>query len=120
MPYEYGQIILVPVADGRGNVEPHPAVILSPSDQIVPGATLCVVCVSSQLEDPCPPHHIPLPWQRPHHPRTGLNKPNVAKCNWLARIDQGDVIKVLGFAPPRHLARIEQELRRLGAARGQE
>jgi len=27
MPYEYGQIILVPVADGRGNVEPHPAVI---------------------------------------------------------------------------------------------
>jgi len=39
MPYEYGQIILVPVADGRGNVEPHPAVILSPSDQIVPGAS---------------------------------------------------------------------------------
>jgi hypothetical protein len=44
----------------------------------------------------------------------------VAKCNWLARIHQGDVIKVLGFAPPRHLARIEEELRRLGAARGQE
>ena len=54
MRYEYGQIILVPVADGRGNVEPHPAVIL-----------------------------------------------------------------VLGFAPPRHLARIEQELGKLEAARGQ-
>jgi hypothetical protein len=119
MPYEYGQIILVPVADGRGNVEPHPAVILSPTDQIVPAAKLRVVCVSSQLEDPCPPHHIPLPWQRPRHARTGLNKPNAAKCNWLALVDQGDVIKVLGFAPPRHLARIEQELRRLGATRGQ-
>ena len=43
MPYEYGQIILVPVADGHGNVKPHPAVILSPSDQIVPGAALRVV-----------------------------------------------------------------------------
>jgi PemK-like, MazF-like toxin of type II toxin-antitoxin system len=104
------------VADGHGNIKPHPAVILSPSDQIVPGATLRVVCVSSQVEDPCPDHHIPLAWQRPHHPRTGLNKPNVAKCNWLARIDQGDVINVLGFAPPRQLARIEEELRRLGAA----
>jgi hypothetical protein len=87
MPFEYGQIILVPVADGHGNIKPHPAVILSPSDQIGPGATLRVVCVSSQVEEPCPDHHIPLPWQRPHHPRTGLNKPNVAKCNWLARID---------------------------------
>ena len=83
MPYEYGQIILVPVADGRGNVKPHPAVVVSPSDQIVPGAKLRVVCVSTQLEDPCPSHHIPLPWQRPRHPRTGLNKANVAKCNWL-------------------------------------
>ncbi len=33
MPYEYGQIILVPVADGHGNVEPHPAVILERSDR---------------------------------------------------------------------------------------
>jgi hypothetical protein len=29
---EYGQITLVPVADGHGNIKPHPAVILSPSD----------------------------------------------------------------------------------------
>lgn len=34
MRFEYGQIILVPVPDGHGNREPHPAVILSPSDQI--------------------------------------------------------------------------------------
>ncbi len=120
MPFEYGQIILVPVADGRGNIEPHPAVILSPTDQIVPGEKLRVVCVSTQLEDPRPSHHIPLPWQRPRHPRTGLNKPNVAKCNWLARVDQGDVIKVLGFVPPGHLARIEQELRNLETGGGQE
>jgi hypothetical protein len=91
-----------------------------PTDQIVPGAKLRVVCVSTKLEDPCPPHHIPLPWQRPHHPKTGLNKPNVAKCNWLARADQVDVIKVMGFAPSRRLARIEEELRKLRAGCGQE
>ncbi len=113
MPYEYGQIVLVSMTDGRGNIKPRPAVILSPSEQILPEAELRVVCVSTQVEDPCPPHHIPLPWQRPRHPRTGLNKPNVAKCNWLARINQRDVIKVLGFAPPQQLARIGQELRKL-------
>jgi hypothetical protein len=120
MSYEYGQIILVPMADGHGNVAPHPAVILSPTDQIVPAEKLRVVCISTQLEDPCPPYHIPLPWQRPRHPKTGLNKPNVAKCNWLARVDQAAVIKVMGFAPPSHLAKIEQELRRLAEGLSQE
>jgi hypothetical protein len=120
MPFEYGQIILAPVADGRGNLKPHPAVILSPSKQILPEAELRVVCVSTQLDVPCPPHHVPLPWQRPRHPKTGLNKPNVAKCNWLARIDQRNVIKVLGFAPPQQLARIERELRNLETGHAEE
>jgi hypothetical protein len=119
MPFEYGQLILVPVADGRGNIKPHPAVVLSRTDEITPEVELRVVCVSTQLDDPCPSHHVPLPWQRPRHPKTGLNKPNVAKCNWLARVDQGDVIKVLGFAPPQHLARIEQEIRNLDHGRGE-
>jgi mRNA-degrading endonuclease toxin of MazEF toxin-antitoxin module len=113
MTFEYGQIVLVPVPDGRGHSEPHPAVILSPTDQIGPGVELRVVCVSTQVEDPCPPHHVPLPWQRPRHARTGLNKPNVAKCNWLARVDQSEVIKVLGFVPARELKRIEEALRTL-------
>jgi hypothetical protein len=69
MADEYGQIILVPVADGRGNVSPHPAVILSPTDQIVPGAKLRVLCVSIRLEESSPQHHVPLPSQRPHTPR---------------------------------------------------
>ena len=70
MPYEYGQIVLVPVTDGHGNIKLHPAVILSPSEQTLPEAELRVVCVSTQVEDPCPPHHVPLPWQRPRHPKT--------------------------------------------------
>ena len=81
MPYEYGQIILVPVPDGRGNVEPHPAVILSPSDQIVPGVRLRVVCVSSQLETRVTTIRSSA---AATSPQDRSNKPNVAKCNWLA------------------------------------
>ena len=113
MPFEYGQIVLVPVDDGHGNTKPHPAVILSPTDQIVPGERLRVVCISTQVESPCPSFHVPLPWQRPRHSRTGLNKPNVAKCNWLTTVDQDSVLKVLGIAPASHLARIQDELARL-------
>jgi hypothetical protein len=120
MPFEYGQIILVPVSDGHGNVQPHPAVILSPTEEIRLEDRLRVVCVSSQVEEPCPPHHVPLPWKRPRHPKTGLNKPNVAKCNWLARVDQGDVIKILGFAPPQHLAAIQVQLKKLAASSSQQ
>ena len=50
MPYEYGQIVLVPMADGRGDIKLRPAVILSPSEQILPEAELRVVCVSTQVE----------------------------------------------------------------------
>jgi hypothetical protein len=50
MPYQYGQIILVPVADRHGNIKSHPAVILSPSDQIVPGGAPRRVYVSSRVE----------------------------------------------------------------------
>ena len=115
MPYEFGQIILAPVADGRGHVKPHPAVIVSPTEQIVAGAEIRVVCVSTQIEDPSPPYHIPLPWKRPRHPRTGLNKPNVAKCNWMARVDPSDILAVLGFTPPGHLERIQEALKTLRA-----
>src|SRR5438876_501836 len=103
MPFEYGQIILVPVPDGHGHEKPHPAVVLSPMDQINAESKLRVVCISTQIENPCPSYHVRLPWKRPHHPRTGLNNPNVAKCNWLVRVDQAKVIKVMGFAPARHL-----------------
>lgn len=117
MPFEFGQIILAPVADGRGHVKPHPAVIVTPTDQIVTGDGIRVVCISTQVEAPSPTYHIPLPWKRPRHPKTGLNKPNVAKCNWLARVEPGDVIAILGFAPPGHLARIEEALKALRAGR---
>jgi mRNA-degrading endonuclease toxin of MazEF toxin-antitoxin module len=115
MRIEYGRIVLVPIAAGHGNTKRHPAVIVSPNDEIRSGADLLVVAVSTQIEEPRPSYHVPLPWQRPRHPRTGLNKPNVAKCNWFAKVDPGAVIKILGFVPSPELARIEEELRKLRA-----
>ncbi len=120
MTFEYGQIILAPFDDGHGNTKIRPTLIISPNDQILPGGPLRVVCISTQIEDPCPSYHVKLPWQNPRHPRTGLNKPNVAKCDWREQIGPAAVIRVLGFAPAAHLARIEEELGKLAGTRAGE
>lgn len=109
----YGQIVLARVDDGRGNDKPHPVVVVTPDDQIVPGEPLRVVAISTQVEQPIPPHHVELPWQRPHHPKTGLNKPNVAKCDWLTTIEETRVIRAMGHVPPDRMVAIGAALKAL-------
>ena len=55
-PRFYGQILFAHVDDGRGHSKPHPVVIVAPDDEIVLGEPIRVVCVSTQVEDPCPSH----------------------------------------------------------------
>lgn len=78
----YGQIVLATVSDGHGNTKTRPVVIVTRTDQISADRPMLAVCVSTQVEHPTPDDHVALPWSNPRHPRTGLNKPNVAKCNW--------------------------------------
>lgn len=109
----YGQIVLADVDDGRGHVKARPVVIVTATADIAAGAPLLTVCVSTQIEDPTPPEHVKLPWSNPRHPRTGLNKPNVAKCNWYVLVDPAAVIEIKGFVPTRQMAEIDAILRRL-------
>jgi hypothetical protein len=95
MPLEYGQIVLAHVSDGH--FKARPVVMLTPTNAILPSEPIEVACVSTHIERPMPPHHIPLPWHRGRHPRTGLDKPNVVKCDWLARIDQTEIIRAWGL-----------------------
>lgn len=113
MPFQRGQILLAHVDDGHGNRKQRPVVVVMPPEDIVPGEPLRVICVSTQIDDPIPSHHVPLPWMRPRHPRTGLDKPNVAKCDWPAVVAESDVIKPLGFVPSDHLAKIRDAITRL-------
>jgi mRNA-degrading endonuclease toxin of MazEF toxin-antitoxin module len=116
MPREYGQIVLAPVPDGHGHIKIRPVVVLTPTDQIRPGEPLEVACVTTHIERPIPPHHIPLPWHRARHPRTGLDRPNVVKCDWLAPIDQADILRDMGVVPGPQMILIAEAVRRLAEA----
>lgn len=111
----YGQIVLVNVSDGHGNRKNRPVVIVTPTSEIAPDGNIVAVCISTQIEDPMSPEHVKLPWSTPRHPRTGLNKPNVAKCDWTVSFLVSDVIKVMGTAPYNAMSDIARALARLTA-----
>ena len=97
MARDYGSIVLAPVPDGHGHMKIRPVVILTSTENIQPGRPIDVACVTTHVERPIPPHHIPLPWHRARRPRTGLDKPNVVKCDWLASNDEDDFIRDWGL-----------------------
>ena len=113
MPLEFGRIVLAHVRDGHGNIKPHPAVIITSTAKLSAGAPIRVVCISTQVPSPLPSYHVPIPWQRPWHPRTGLNKPNVAKCDWIETIAPDNILRELGIVPAAQMARLQSELQKL-------
>jgi hypothetical protein len=78
----------------------------------VEGADVVAVCVSTQVEYPIPPEHVELPWSRPRHPRTGLNEPNVAECNWTVSFPISAVDRLLGHVPTGQMRAIIKNLAR--------
>jgi mRNA-degrading endonuclease toxin of MazEF toxin-antitoxin module len=109
----YGQIVLASVSDGHGNTKNRPVVIVTPTEEITEDRDVVAVCISTQVEDPTPLEHVKLPWSRPRHPRTELNRPNVAKCDWVVPVRLSNIVKVLGQAPSAQMAEIALILRRL-------
>jgi len=109
----YGRIVLASVSDGRGNSKNRPVVIVTPTEEISDDQDVLAVCISTQVEDPLPLEHVKLPWSRPRHPRTGLNQPNVARCDWAVAVPPSRIVKVLGNTPSAQLAEIALILHRL-------
>jgi mRNA-degrading endonuclease toxin of MazEF toxin-antitoxin module len=109
----YGQIVLASVSDGHGNTKNRPVVIVTPTGEIAEDRDFLAVCISTQIEDPTPLEHVKLPWSRPRHPRTGLNRPNVAKCEWIVALPFSSIVKVLGSTPSAQMAEIALILLRL-------
>ena len=88
---QFGQIVWTELADANGTRKLRPAVVVTPTDQIVANGPLNVVAVTSRLPQPIPDDHVMLPWHQQGHPRTGLNRRCAAVCSWVARIAPGDV-----------------------------
>ena len=72
----YGDIIPVAALDDpRGrNPKDRPAVVVTPTDEIDETGSVETVAITTILPDPSTDDHVLLPWQRPDHPRAGLNK----------------------------------------------
>lgn len=115
LTHRYGEIVLVSaILDPQGrNPKDRPAVIVTPEDRIDEGQSIEIVAITTLIPDPLPDDHVLLPWHRPKHPRTGLNKRCAAVCSWLAWVDESRVIRSVGFVPGRQLLEIASVLRRL-------
>jgi mRNA-degrading endonuclease toxin of MazEF toxin-antitoxin module len=94
-----GRIIWAELADANGVRKGRPAVIVTPTDYLGTSQVIEVVAISSRIAKPLPPNQIPLPWHNQGHPRTKLNRPCVAVCDWRARLAPSDIIKVGGDVP---------------------
>jgi hypothetical protein len=113
-PHAYGDIVLVAdMLDRRGRYpKDRPCVIITEPGSTPEGWEL-VVAISTRLPVPLPDDHVLLPWQRPHHPKTGLNMRNAAIGGWVEMIDEGRIIRKLGIVPDRPLLLLTEILDRL-------
>jgi mRNA-degrading endonuclease toxin of MazEF toxin-antitoxin module len=107
-------VIISALPDPRGrNPKDRPAVIVTPSDELDLGGAVAVIAITTTLSDPLPDDHVPLRWQRPKHPRTGLNARNAVVCHWLTMVEPDRVERVIGAVNNAELGRIDEILRRL-------
>jgi mRNA-degrading endonuclease toxin of MazEF toxin-antitoxin module len=99
--FEQGQIVVLDIADpdGKPATHNHPAVIVSPTDRIEASDIVRVVGISTKYTDPPPAHWIKIPWQRDGRARTGLDKPCVAKCDWLVKVKKSQLVRPIGAVP---------------------
>ena len=115
----YGDIVIITaLLDPQGrNPKDRACVVVTPPDEIEEGGSLDVVAITTLVPDPLSPDHVPLPWHAERHPRTGLNKRNIAVCSWLVEIPGSRVARVIGRVPNKQMIQIAAILARLSGAR---
>lgn len=102
-----GRIVWVEMLDPQGrNPKVRPAVVLTDTAEIRSDGVVVVVAVTSQVDSAPADLCVELPWHRDGHPRTKLNRRNVAVCNWLATIPATEIRSVGGQVPVGEMRRI--------------
>jgi hypothetical protein len=109
----FGVIVEAPVADPRGNVKPHPVVILIDKAEILLDQPVPGVVISSSIPNPLPAKCIAVPWSRDGHPYTGLNRRCAAVCDWLVTVPPSEMLFIRGKLPDRYLLEILAKVREL-------
>ena len=109
-------VIVADLPDLQGvNPKPRPAVVVTPSAELEAGGPIFVVAITTRPTDISSADRIELPWSRPRHPRTGLNKRNAVICRWLVLIHRDRIARRIGVVPPAKLLQIIERLNELEA-----
>jgi hypothetical protein len=108
--YQFGDIVMLVILDPNGvNPKLRPALIISTDDEMASNAVIRVASVSSSnIPDPLSPMYFELPWKRGKHPKTGLDRRSVVKCDWLAEVTGEQVISKIGTAPASVLIQVSK------------
>ncbi len=104
---EQGRIVWaeLPSSDGTSKKR-RPAVVVTPTDEIVAGEPFQIVTATTKFTEPLPDDQVHLPWQREGKVRTQLRQPTVAVCSWACEILESDVLQYGGIVPPNVLLEI--------------
>ncbi len=82
MALQQGSIVWVEITDPENrNPKCHPAVVITPTEEIEESTTLVVVAATSTITDSLPKNIVELPWHADRHPKTGLYKRCVVICD---------------------------------------
>lgn len=113
--HRVGHIVIVSgLLDPQGrNPKDRPCVVVGVSPPDAVDRLYRVAGITTTLPDELTADHVPIPWQRPRHPETGLDERNAALCTWVVRVDESRIIRRIGDTPPRRLLEITEALTRL-------
>jgi mRNA-degrading endonuclease toxin of MazEF toxin-antitoxin module len=103
-----GRIVKADVLDPQGrNRKRRPLVIVTPTEQILPGGSLWGVAITTAVSKPLPNDCVALPFHPQGLAKTKLKTFCAAKCTWLQKIEhEEDIREYLGVVPEEQLLEI--------------
>jgi hypothetical protein len=119
-PHVYGDNVVVDdMLDPHGrNPKDRPCVVVTDRGSTPEGYEV-VVAISTVLPATLPDDYVLLPWHRPHHPKTGLNKRNAAIGRWVEVIEEARIIRKLGIVPDKPLLSLTEIMERMYPLEGE-
>ncbi len=114
---QLGSVVWVEVADPNGHRKVRPAVIVTPTADIMPTKPVHLVAITTRLPDSLPDEYVLLPWDPQGNARTGLRRKCAAVASWQAVASVENVQSVVGLLPP---ATIRELLAKVAAQLGRE
>ena len=97
---QLGSVVWAELEDANGIPKVRPAVVITPTADIVADMPVRVAAITTRLLTPLPDDHVLLPWDRQGKARSGLRRRCAAVASWQAIIPVGGVQQVVGILPP--------------------